>query len=254
MGVAPKPPTRGKPNGGSTQRTQEAENPACTAAYIPALVERMQEGGALSGEKVSGQDLKDALVRRATKRCGESEEATLRRAAMTWEELRSHCREAQSSPAELTAVQLEVFVYQSQAKSRVFVALRWLAKNLGLQWPMDSVMAPSVSAGNWHGMDSNQAITAEPCMIQALEVATRVAFENEEPGRLGLLASWLQAIGCVRLIHLKRSVPLKKVKGRLVGITSRGASGGRVQEVPGWAPLCFHRALPCARGLGRPEQ
>ena len=57
-------------------------------------------------------------------------------------------------------------------------------------------MALSVSAKDWHGMDSNQAITAEQCMIQAWEVVTRVASENEEPGRLRLLASWLQATGC----------------------------------------------------------
>ena len=154
--IVPKSPMRAKPSGVSTRRTQEAEDPARNEAYIPALVQCMQECGALSGEKVSGQDLRDALVRRATKRCGESEEATLRRATLTWEELRSHCWEGREGvavrtpPSELTAVQLEIFVYKSQAKSRAFVALRWLAKNLQLPWPMDSVMAPSVSARNWH--------------------------------------------------------------------------------------------------------
>ena len=215
VGITPKPPTRGKPSGVSTRRTQEAEDPKRNEAYIPALVQCMQECGALSSEKVSGEDLMSALTRRATKSCAESEEATLRRATMTWSELRAHCKEAGIEPAEMTAVQLEVFVYKSQAKSRAFVAVRWLAKNLGLRWATGSVMPPATKARNWHGMDSNQAITAEPCMIQALEVATVMAFQNGEPGRLGLLASWLQAMGCVRLAHLKRSIPLKQVDGFL---------------------------------------
>ena len=63
------------------------------------------------------------MVRRAAartaKRCGEPEETTL--------------REVQASPAELTAVRLEVCVHRSQARPREFVALRWLSKDLSLQ-------------------------------------------------------------------------------------------------------------------------
>ena len=39
-------------------------------------------------------------------------------------------------------------------------------------------------------------------MVQALEIATRRAFQNGGPGRLGRLTSWLRAMGCVRLAHL----------------------------------------------------
>lgn len=89
---------------------QEAGNPACDAAYTPARVGYMQKCGALNGEEGSGQD-RQALWR--------AEETTL--------------REVQASPAELTAVRLEVCVHRSQARPREFVALRWLSKDLSLQ-------------------------------------------------------------------------------------------------------------------------
>ena len=43
-------------------------------------------------------------------------------------------------------VQLEAFVTSHQAKTRVFVSLRWFVKNLHLPWPMSEVLAPSVKA------------------------------------------------------------------------------------------------------------
>ena len=64
-------------------------------------------------------------------------------------------------------------------------------------------------------MGAKQAVPAEPCLLDAVEDAVRAAYERNDPSRVGYLAAFWQAAGCVRLEHVRRSVPLNAVEGFL---------------------------------------
>ena len=151
----------------------------------------------------------DALACRAGRLCQQSEAQTLRRVQMTWGELCIHAKVKGVEAVSLDAVALEDFVYKSHAQTRAFVALRWMAKNMQLAWPMEDVIAPSAKAKSIFGLSQTQAVCALPLMLKALEhtMASRAA--DKQPGWLGLLAFWIQAVGCMRLKHLKRCVSLR---------------------------------------------
>ena len=147
-------------------------------------------------------------------KCRDSEKPTLQRAVATWNDLKEHCDAKKIDPSKLATFGLEQFIFAHHATTRAYVALRWLAKNLMLPWHMGQISGPSARAKHWSGMAGDQATPAEPVMVQQLEKDIELAGVTGSPSFLGYLASWLQAMGCVRLQHVKRSVP---TPGRVVG-------------------------------------
>ena len=105
---------------------------------------------------------------------------------------------------------LEEFLWQSLARVRAVNAIAWMCKNLQLGWPIDKVEKPDIKKVSLIGMECKQAPAAQPGMLKALEDTMEAAAETDDPTWLALLASWLQAMANLRLVHvLRRSVPVE---------------------------------------------
>ena len=72
-------------------------------------------------------------------------------------------------------------------------------------------------------MESKQAPAAQPGMLKALENAMEAAAESGDPTWLALLASWLQAMAKLRMVHLlRRSFPVKLYNGWMLFFCKQG--------------------------------
>ena len=92
--------------------------------------------------------------------------------------------------------------------------IAWMCKNLELGWPIDKVEKPDIKKASLIGMECKQAPAVQLGMLKALEDTMEAAAETDEPTWLALLASWLQAMANLRLVHvLRRSVPIELYDG-----------------------------------------
>ena len=118
---------------------------------------------------------------------------------------------------------LEDFLWKSPAPVRVSTALGWLCKNLDLGWPIDRIEKPCAKKVSQIGMECNQAPVSQPGMLKALADAMEAAAEKDEPTWIALLASWLQGMANLRLVHvLQRSFPVQRSEGWIVFFCKRG--------------------------------
>ena len=96
------------------------------------------------------------------------------------------------------------FLWQSRARVRAVNAMCWMRKNLQLGWPIDNVEEPDTKKASLIGMECKQAPAAQPGMLKALADTMETAAETDDPTWLALLASWLQAMANLRLVHVLR--------------------------------------------------
>ena len=81
-----------------------------------------------------------------------------------------------------------------------------------MNWPVDQIHTPEQPPKSALGTQSKQAPCAEPAMIFKLEESLHLAAATRNPLWLGILASYLQTFGCLRLAHVKRSCPVRVYK------------------------------------------
>ena len=70
----------------------------------------------------------------------------------------------------LEPLALEHFLHESQSQVRAVNAVNWLNKNLQLGWPLDKVEKPCVKKTSHIGTECSRTLTAQPGMLQALEM------------------------------------------------------------------------------------
>ncbi len=166
-----------------------------------------------------------SFVRRVTRVVKSSEIPTLQGAITTADEIVKHLA-SKEKPMEISSLEplaLEHFLHESQSQVRAVNAVNWLNKNLQLGWPLDKVEKPCVKKTSHIGMECNQALTAQPSMLRALEERLIAAADNKDPTWLAPVASWLQAMGNLRLVHVtRRSVPVELFSDWILFFCKRG--------------------------------
>ena len=134
------------------QGTQKAELDSDKQRFFQPLVDIMKEGEAFRSENYNASDKEytEALERRARRLCNDAEVPTLHRAVTTADDLRKWMEERKDGTnfINVQAVVLEVFIWQSNAKTRVVTALGWLCKHLGFDWPMNQIEKPKIGRGS----------------------------------------------------------------------------------------------------------
>ena len=218
-----------KPKWKQRQASRAVDNTAASedkAKFVPVLVDIMTRAEALkpaddkANLKATKAAWQAALQRRAVVRVEQSEKETLTRVQRTWEELSNFAERGDLHIAELGVVSLESFLYEGNAQARALAALRWMKNNLYLKWPIQDLIQPAKSGPVKHY--SSQATCAEPAMVAKLEEAIEEMQKQGDPSWLGLLSQWLQAIGVLRLKHIKRSTPLKITNSTLHAWCQKG--------------------------------
>ena len=139
-----------------------------------------------------------------------AEPQTVHRAVATLRELCQALDAAGIAADQVRAAWLEDFVWQSPSKQRVYASLKWAATKLRvLVEQMRSVMSPTARSKNKFGQEQQQAVCVEPAMIKTLEIAMEQMVKADNPQWTVVAAAWMQAKGCLRLIHLRRSMPVR---------------------------------------------
>ena len=109
------------------QGTQKAELDSDKQRFFQPLVDIMKEGEAFRSENYNASDKEytEALERRARRLCSDANVPTLHRAVTTADDLRRWMEERSDGTnfMNVQAVVLEVFIWQSNAKTRVVAAL-----------------------------------------------------------------------------------------------------------------------------------
>jgi hypothetical protein len=200
------------------------------AKFEPVLVDIMTEASSF-GMANSMAEWQAALRRRASARVGQSEKETLTRVQETWDELTSFARRGDLHIADLGVESLEDFLDESEAQARALAALRWMKCNLYLTWPVQNLLQPERNGPGKHHI--SQAACAKPAMVARLEEVIEKMQRQGDSKWLGLLSQWLQAIGVLRLEHIKKSTPLKLTNSTLHAWCQKGKKkGGFKWSVP----------------------
>jgi hypothetical protein len=208
--------------GTEVEETQEEK-----MRFIEPLAKLMMDCEVGRAENVSATDeeIMNSLMRKAARVVGAAEIPTLHRAITTADELRKYLegREMYMGVDNVEPIALEEFLWQSRARVRAVNAIAWMCKNLQLGWPIDKVEKPDTKKASLIGMECKQAPAAQPGMIAALAYTMEAAAESGDPTWLALLASWLQAMANLRLVHvLRRSVPVELYDGWMLFFCKRG--------------------------------
>ena len=195
--------------------------------FTEPLAQLMMDCGVGRTENASATNVEimKSLRRKAARVVKAAETPTLQRAITTAEELRKYLesRTTHMGINKVEPIVLEQFLWQSQARVRAVNATCWMCKNLQLGWPIDSVERPDTKKASLIGMECKQAPAAQPGMLKALEDAIEAAMETGNPTCLALLASWLQAMANLRLVHvLRRSIPVELYEGWILFFCKRG--------------------------------
>ena len=174
------------------------------AKHRPVMVEVLRKASRFVGQlsAAEGAAVVDAAVDPIL---ASAEEVTLRKVARTWAEL---CAWAQQNTVELSAlsaVHVAQFVLTSKAKSRVLPALVFMRKHLHFAPDLGLTKAFRSARSGGVGLGAKQAPVAQPAMLLSLEQQIVASCRNRNPDWLGLFATWCQATGCVRLVHVQRS-------------------------------------------------
>jgi hypothetical protein len=197
------------------------------AHFIEPLTTLMMDCGVSRLENASATDeeMMVSLRRKAARVVKTAEAPTLNRAITTADEVRKYLevRSGHMGIGKIEPMVLEDFLWKSPAPVRVSTALGWLCKNLDLGWPIDRIEKPCAKKVSQIGMECDQAPVAQPGMLKALADAMEAAAEKDEPTWIALLASWLQGMANLRLVHvLQRSFPVQRSEGWIVFFCKRG--------------------------------
>jgi hypothetical protein len=212
-----------QPGKGAEVEEEEADK----TRFIQPLAQLMMncKVGREGNTSATDEEIMKSLVRRATRVVKAAETPTLQRAITTADEIVKYLA-SKEKPMEISSLEplaLEHFLHESQSQVRAVNAVNWLNKNLQLGWPLDKVEKPCVKKTSHIGMECNQALTAQPGMLQALEVRLIAAAEADDPTWLAPVASWLQAMGNLRLVHVtRRSVPVELFREWILFFCKRG--------------------------------
>lgn len=137
--------------------------------FVELLLEIAREASSLAvgvGETRSG--LVDAMRPKMLQLVQATELPTLRRVKDTWRDIANWCDESGLNTGKLSPSQLSRFYQESTSPSRVLPALKWLAKNLTINWELSLCVGRSTQAKCRHGVGARQAPTAEPLMFATL--------------------------------------------------------------------------------------
>ena len=139
----------------------------------------------------------------------QAEPQTVHRVVATLQELGRALDAAGIAADQVEAAWLEDFVWKSESKHRVYASLKWAANNLKvLQEPLKLVMSPTASK-NRFGQSQQQAVCVEPAMVKLLEQAMEEMAAASNAQWTVVAAAWIQAKACMRLVHLRRSMPIR---------------------------------------------
>ena len=83
-------------------------------------------------------------------------------------------------------------------------------------------MPPERSSRKKVPKGANQAVCAEPGMVQLLEEAIIAWMSSCDPRWIGLLIQWIMCIGNIRLRHIQRSYPVRQTGTTLYAFCCRG--------------------------------
>ena len=220
--VAKAPFLRQPGKGTEPEKTEEGK-----VRFIEPLAQLMMDCrvGHFDNASATDEEIMSAMKREATHVVEASDIPTLHRAVTTADEVRKYFeyRAAHMGMDYVEPILLEEFFWQSSVRTRAVNSIAWMCDNLQLGWPIDKVKKPDVGEVSFVGMKSKQAPAAQPGMLKALENAMEAAAENDDPTWLALLASWLQAMAKLRLVHLlRRSAPVKLYDGWMLFFCKQG--------------------------------
>ena len=201
--------------GKGTEPEEAEEN---KVRFIEPLAQLMMDCrvGRSGNASATDEEIMSSLKRKATRVVIAYDVPTLHRAITTANEVRKYLdrRAAHMGVDYVEPTVLEEFLWQASARGRAVSSITWMCKNLQLGWPIDKVEQPDVEKVSLSGMECRQAPAAQPGMLKALEDTMEAAAEVDDPTWLALLASWLQAMANLRLVHLlRRSVPVELYDG-----------------------------------------
>jgi hypothetical protein len=195
--------------------------------FIEPLAQLMMDCrvGHFENASATDKEIMTSLRHKVTHVVEASDIPTLHIAVTTADEVRRYFeyRAAHMGGNYVEPIVLQEFFCQSSARIRAINAVAWMCDNLHLGWPIDKVVKPDVREVSSLGMESKQAPAAQPGMLKALENAMEAAAENGDPTWLALLASWLQAMAKLRMVHLlRRSFPVKLYNGWMLFFCKQG--------------------------------
>ncbi|CAE7534292.1 clpC [Symbiodinium natans] len=169
---------------GKPLRSQEVEREAQALLYL-----------VLTKGRAEGQPARTLLER--------TEPPTLRRALRTYDELRMWAAGLGESPLGLSAHHFPSFTRSSQGPKRAAVALRWIRKNLEVDWDLGLLPRPKAK-GDRYGQGARQAAVLVPLLIRSLNTYLG-AEDPTTPDWAVLFGAYAMVFGCVRFRHLQRS-------------------------------------------------
>ena len=172
--------------------------------FVELLLEIAREASSLAvGVGETRSDLVDAMRPKMLQLVQATELPTLRRVKDTWRDLANWCDESGLNTGKLSPSQLSRFYQESTSPSRVLPALKWLAKNLTINWELSLCVGRSTQAKGRHGVGARQAPTAEPLMFATLQDSLEAALSHGTDVLPALVTMWLVVMGCVRLGHVR---------------------------------------------------
>ena len=191
--------------------------------------------------------------RRAEKFCAPtgSEAVTLKRVHVTWQELQEWVLEGmdeiyvdENASARIRALstpQIEMFVVNATAPTRVHSSLVWIANNLHvlIDTQIKAVQPIKSQAVDPLGATANQKAAAELIMISELETQIVDYLHERAPDVLGLVGQWIQCVGGVRLKHAKLAYPVELSGSLLSCWCVQGKQKGRREGFPFAVPAYF---------------
>ena len=181
-----------------------------------------------------------SITKRAERLCAQdgAEELTLKRVQDTWEDLIEHVKEVVGDMGhtaedvaqyirDMTVSELEKFVEESTAPSRVHPSLRWMFNNLDISLPIADMQAHRAKPADPYGIHAKQKPAVELYMIEQLEIKIKIKFHERAPDVLGDLSQWWQAVCGVRLKHLKLAFPCQLTDSLLKCFCIKGKQRGK---------------------------
>lgn len=198
--------------------------------FVELLLEIAREASSLAvGVGETRSDLVDAMRPKMLQLVQATELPTLRRVRDTWRDIANWCDESGLNTGKLSPSQLSRFYQESTSPSRVLPALKWLAKNLTINWELSLCVGRSTQAKGRHGVGARQAPTAEPLMFATLQDSLEAALSHGTDVLPALVTMWLVVMGCVRLGHVQRSEWVRITTHSLYFVCRRGKQKGQRQ-------------------------
>ena len=198
--------------------------------FVTLLLDIAREASSLRpGAGETRSDLVEAMRPKVLQLVTATELPTLRRVRDTWRDVTNWCDDSGLNPGQLSPSQFSRFYQLSASPSRVLPALKWLRKNLSIDWELELCVGRMKQAKGRHGVGARQAPTAEPLMFAALQDSLESAMANGTAILPALVAMWLVVMGCIRLGHVQRSEWVRITSHSLYFVCRRGKQPGQRQ-------------------------